>query len=140
MPFDKISKLCTDFYTKVQNEHAKDILYETACTTSDDQRPHKIKPHDAGKRTSDKKDVSNVFLGAVPQYVAVDLLELPSLTMNTFGLSRIFKIMDTLKLQSKILQETQEANLVANIAQGRQHKENRMTKTTPAPKVERKDS
>ena len=43
MPYEFISKLCTDFYNEEAVETAKDILFETAFTANADKKPRKIR-------------------------------------------------------------------------------------------------
>ena len=62
MPYEFISKLCTDFYNEEAVETAKDILFETAFTANADKKPRKIKRRGAGNKQNDLHDILNVCL------------------------------------------------------------------------------
>jgi len=120
MPYELICKLCTDFYSDSDLEAAKDLLFETAFSALDENRPRNIKRRGAGKKQNIVQDILNVFLEmnpqSVPCYVAQDLSNLPPLSMDTFDMSRILRDIETLKLKMQILQEAQEVSLTANLA------------------------
>ena len=118
MPYEFISKLCTDFYNEEAVETAKDILFETAFTANADKKPRKIRRRGAGKKQNDLHDILNVCLemSEAPCYVAKDLANLPPLSMNNFDMSKIIRDIETIKVQMGILTEAQEANLTANVA------------------------
>ena len=62
MPYEFISKLCTDFYNEEAVETAKDILFETAFTANADKKPRNIRRRGAGKKQNDLHDILNVCL------------------------------------------------------------------------------
>ena len=118
LPYEMICKLCTDSYSDAEIEEAKDVLFETAF--SDESKPRKIKRRGAGKKQSDIQDIVNIFLEmsptVVPCYVAHDLSKHPPLTVDSFDMAKIIKDIESLKLKVSILQEAQEASLIANLA------------------------
>ena len=124
MPYEMIVKLCMDFYSNEDVESAKDILFNTAFSDTDEDKPRNIKRRGAGKRQSDLQDILNIFLEltphSIPCYVAKDLSNLPPLSMNNFDMASVIRDIENLKTQMAILQEAQEANLTANVALSRE--------------------
>lgn len=120
IPYEVVCKLCSDFYSEAVVEKAKDMLFNTLSAMPMDNLPRKIKRRGAQKKQNDLQDILNLFLemppNMAPVFVVQDLTNLPPISLDTFDMSGIIKDLEDLKIKVRILQEAQEANLMANLA------------------------
>ena len=127
MPYDMLSKLCTDFYKEEDISCARDILFNI---TEDQHQRRRVNHRGNDKKHRNMLDIINVFLElalhSIPTFVCKDISNLPPLSMNNFDMASIIKSVETLQIQVQMLTENQiksvdsQVKLSTHLAQSRQ--------------------
>ena len=135
MPYDMLVKLLSDFYSDEDITTAKSILYDTAFCSRD--TPRLIKRKGKDKNINNIQDIVNIFLemppSSLPSYVAKDLSHLPPLTINCFDVASLVKDIESLKLQTSILQQSYETVIKAELLTCQENNKNTPDDTIAEP-------
>ena len=100
-----------DFYGDEMVARAKSVLLENVMIPDDDDDAKRSKKG-PNKKLNSMKDILNVFLvlnlEKLPLFVAENLPNLPSLSMDNFDMSSVIKNMENIKNQMRLFQGAQE--------------------------------
>ena len=104
VPADVLIKICAEFYSSKEITKQKKILFETVIKTS-------VRYSRKRNSADDVRDIIKVFLQAeaksMPQYVAVDLSNLPPLDLSNFDVMKLMKEIEAVKNSVKLITDSQ---------------------------------